>query len=80
MDILKAKLLRGTHTFYGKVNDRGFTAFIPNEMGTSCKHYDSMIEATKAIRKFENNKENILKQRQLIDEYCIKNPWTRSGT
>ena len=80
MDTLKTKLLRGTHSFYGKVNDQGFTTFIPTVMGIGCQHYDSLIEATKALREFENNKENIIKLRKLTDEYCLKNPWTRSGT
>jgi len=78
--MMKAKLLRGTHSMYGKTNDIGFTVIAPTAMGKSWSHFNSMKDAIKAVKIFEQNKAEIMKQKKAIDDYCSKNPWTYSGT
>jgi len=77
---MKAKLLRGTHSIFGKVNDKGFTVIAPTIMGKSWSHFKSMKDAIIAVKIFEQNKAEIMKQRKLVNDYCSKNPWTYSGT
>ena len=77
---MKAKLLRGTHSMFGKTNDNGFTVIAPTAMGKSWSHFKSMKDAIIAVKIFEQNKAEIMKQRKLVNDYCSKNPWTYSGT
>lgn len=79
---MKAKLIKGEWTIFNTKNsDDGYTTIIPNHLGgITYEIHKTLSEAECAINQYNKSKPRVNEHIQKMNDYCLKNPWTRYGT
>ena len=77
---MKLNVKIGTYGLLGKINNKGWSVWVPTSFGESIKHFKNVDSLIEFLFEFDQKKQKIGDQKKAIDNYCTNNKWTRSGS